>query len=259
MRIHVLPDRAGIGTIGAALVAAAVRDTPDLLLGVATGSSPEPVYAALAARVAGGLDLGGVSAVALDEYVGLPVDHPESYRSVVRRTVVRPLRLDPARVAVPDGTAADPSAAADAYDAAIVARGGVDLQILGLGHNGHVAFNEPGSSFTSRTRVVALTARTRAANARFFGGDVDAVPTHAVTQGIGTVLQARRLLLVVTGRDKAPVVAAALTGPVDEFCPGSALQTHPDVTVLLDEAAATYLDASLLDDPDRTCAAAGAR
>lgn len=243
MRIEVVTDPAAVGTTAAALVADAVRDRPALRLGVATGSSPEPLYAALVAHVRRGLDVRQVSAWALDEYVGLAPDHPEGYRAVVDRTVTRPLGLDPARVHVPDGSAGDPDAAARAYEAALTAAGGVDLQVLGIGHNGHLAFNEPGSDPASRTRAVPLTERTRAANARFFGGDVDAVPTRAITQGLATILSARRLLLVATGEDKAPAVAAALTGPVVRQVPASVVQLHADVTVVLDTAAAALLPA----------------
>ncbi|WP_454050076.1 glucosamine-6-phosphate deaminase [Cellulomonas sp. Marseille-Q8402] len=244
MRLEVLPDAAAVGARAAGVVAAEIRRRPRLVLGVATGSSPEPLYAELAAHVRDGLDVTGVEAWALDEYVGLPADHAESYRAVVGRTVTGPLRLDPDRVHVPDGTTDDPRAAAAAYEAGLERAGYADLQILGIGHNGHLAFNEPGSPTDGRTRVVALTPRTRAANARFFGGDADAVPSHALTQGIGTITAARHLLLVATGTDKADAVAAALTGPVTPEVPASVLQRHPRVTVLLDEAAARALPPS---------------
>ncbi len=251
MNIEVLADAAAVGAAGAALVADAVRATPGLVLGVATGSSPEPLYAALAGHVHAGLDVRGVHAWALDEYVGLPAGHPESYRAVVARTVTGPLGLDPAHVHVPDGAAVDPHAAAADYEAGLARAGGAGLQILGIGHNGHLAFNEPGSPVHGRTRVVRLTAETRAANARFFGGDLTAVPTHAITQGLATILSAEHLLLVATGADKAPAVAAALTGQVDPAVPASVLQRHPRVTVLLDEAAARLL-------PSRHAVGAGA-
>ncbi|WP_454050562.1 glucosamine-6-phosphate deaminase [Cellulomonas sp. Marseille-Q8402] len=244
MRLEVLPDAAAVGDRAADVVVAEIRLRPDLVLGVATGSSPEPLYSALAAHVRDGLDVTGVRAWALDEYVGLPAGHAESYRAVVRRTVTEPLGLDPVRVHVPDGAAADPDAAAAAYEAGLARAGYADLQILGIGHNGHLAFNEPGSPVDGRTRVVPLTARTRAANARFFGGTVDSVPTHALTQGLGTITSARHLLLVATGADKADAVAAALTGPITPGVPASVLQRHAQVTVLLDEAAASALPSS---------------
>lgn len=216
--------------VGAALIAALVRERPDAVLGLATGSSPLPLYRALR-----GVDLARARGFALDEYAGIDHAHPESYHSVIRRDVVEPLGMDPGRVRVPD------SAGADAYDDAIAAAGGVDLQILGIGANGHIGFNEPGSGLDTRTRVVALTERTRQDNRRFFGGDVDLVPTHAVTQGLATILSARSILLIAAGRAKADAVAAAIEGPVTSECPASSLQRHPAVTYLLDAEAASGL------------------
>jgi glucosamine-6-phosphate deaminase len=172
--------------------------------------------------------------------VGLPAGHPESYAEVIRREVTERLHLDPANVAVPDGSAADPERAAADYDAAIAAAGGIDVQVLGIGHNGHLAFNEPGSALDSRTRVEVLTERTREANARYFSTPEE-VPLRCITQGLGTIMEARHLLLVVNGADKAGVLAAALNGPVTAGCPASVLQRHPHVTVVADEAAASQL------------------
>lgn len=237
MEIFVVPDAAGTGAVAAGILAAVIRSKPDAVLGVATGSSPIPVYEALAEHR---LDLSRVRAFALDEYVGLPAGHPQSYAEVVRREVTERLGLDPALVSVPAGGADDPHRAADLYDAAIRAGGGVDVQILGIGHNGHIAFNEPGSELDSRTRVEVLAERTRQANARYFRSMGD-VPTKCITQGLGTILEARQLLMVVNGADKAEVLAAALNGPVSPGCPGSVLQLHPHVTVVADEAAAMQL------------------
>jgi glucosamine-6-phosphate deaminase len=241
MEIFVVPDASGAGAVAAGILAAVIRSKPDLVLGVATGSSPLPVYAALAEHT---LDLSGVQAFALDEYVGLPAGHPQSYAEVVRREVTERLGLDPALVSVPDGGSEDPHHAAALYDAAICAAGGVDVQILGIGHNGHIAFNEPGSGFDSRTRVEFLAERTRKANARYFRS-IDDVPTQCITQGLGTIREARHLLMVVNGADKAEVLAAALHGPVSPECPASVLQLHPHVTVVADEAAAALLGPEL--------------
>lgn len=199
------------------------------VLGIATGSSPLPLYEQLARR---SRELPRLRAFALDEYLGLPAGHPESYREVVRREVVEPLGLDPAEVHVPDGAASDPQRAAAAYEELIRAAGGVDVQILGIGSNGHLAFNEPGSALDSRTRVVELTHSTREANSRFFPSLGD-VPTQALTQGLGTIREARSLVLLASGPEKAEAIAAALTGPVTQEVPASVLQLHPDVTVLL--------------------------
>ena len=164
----------------------------------------------------------------------------ESYAAVLRREVVQPLGLDPSQVAVPDGRASDLEAACAAYEKAIRDAGGVDLQILGIGANGHIGFNEPTSSFASRTRLKTLAPRTREDNARFFDG-TDEVPTHCVTQGLGTIMEARELLLVAQGSAKAAAIAAAVEGPVSAVCPGSILQFHPHATVIVDEEAAGRL------------------
>jgi len=240
MRIIVLPTKEETAQIGAALIAAVVDRDASAVLGFATGSSPEPLYAALREHAEQGLDFSGVTGFALDEYVGLDPAHPESYHSVLGREVVRPLGLDPSRMHLPDGLA-DPDIAGPAYERAIAASNGVALQILGVGANGHLGFNEPGSSFASRTREVTLTQRTRDDNRRFFGGDLSLVPASAMTQGIGTILQARSLLLVANGAHKAEAIRAALEGPQSSSCPTSAVQLHPSVTVLLDAEAASQL------------------
>ena len=242
MEIIICPDAQTVGVVAAAKVARIAAEAgPSVVLGVATGSSPLGLYEALAERVkAGTLDLSDAQAFALDEYVGLPAGHPESYAEVIRRTVTEPLGLDPARVHVPDGTVADLATAGERYEAAIAAAGGVDVQILGVGANGHIGFNEPSSSLASRTRVKTLTARTRADNARFFDTP-EQVPTHCVTQGIGTVMDARHLVLVATGEAKADAVAGLAEGPVTTMCPASVLQLHRFATVVCDEAAAAKL------------------
>lgn len=222
-------------------IEALVRRRPDAVLGLATGSSPLAVYDDLVRRHAAGLSFARVRAFLLDEYVGLPADHPERYRTVIEREVVARTDLDPAKVRAPDGGADDLPAACAAYEAAIAAAGGVDLQILGIGTDGHVAFNEPGSSLASRTRVKTLTEQTRADNARFFGGEVEAVPRHVLTQGLGTIMEARHLVLLAQGRAKAEAVHQLVEGPISALWPGTVLQMHPHVTVLLDEAAASRL------------------
>jgi glucosamine-6-phosphate deaminase len=181
-----------------------------------------------------------VRGFALDEYVGLPVGHPESYRAVITREVVVPLGLTPSLVRVPGDDGGLLEGAGERYEADIVAAGGVDLQILGIGRTGHIGFNEPGSSFGSLTRVKTLTAQTRVDNARFFDSPEE-VPTHCLTQGLGTILRARHLVLLAFGVGKAAAVAAAVEGPVSASAPGSAIQLHPHVTVIIDEAAASEL------------------
>lgn len=238
--IVIVPDRAAAGALIADEIAALIAGRPDAVLGLATGSTPLPVYEALRPRL-DGVDVSQVRGFALDEYVGLAPDHPESYRSVIRREVVEPLGLDPDRIRVPDGTMDGIERHGDEYEAAIRDAGGVDLQILGIGTDGHIGFNEPGSSFASRTRVKTLTQQTREDNARFFDS-IDDVPMHCITQGLGTILDARHLVLLAFGEGKAAAVAGAVEGPVTASLPGSAIQLHEHVTVVIDEAAASRLE-----------------
>lgn len=232
------PEHAG--RIAADRIAEVCANLARPIIGLATGSSPMPAYQELARRVDLGLDLSHVRAFALDEYVGLPYEHPESYHSVIDREVVRPLGLRADAVHVPPGMASHLTQAADDYDAAITQAGGIDLQILGIGSDGHIGFNEPTSSFSSRTRVKRLTARTRRDNARFFDSLED-VPTHCVTQGLGTIMEASEIVLFAFGSSKAEAVAAAVEGPMASVCPASVLQLHPRATVIVDDAAAQEL------------------
>ncbi|MDO5682368.1 MAG: glucosamine-6-phosphate deaminase [Propionibacteriaceae bacterium] len=232
-----------LGTFAADLIAERVADRPDAVIGLATGSSPLPIYAELAKRVAAGaLDLSAARFFALDEYVGLAGDHPMSYRAFLDEHVIAACGLDPAQLRVLDGKATDLHAECIDYERAIRDAGGVDLQILGIGHNGHIAFNEPTTSFASRTRVVALTQQTVDANARFFDDDVEDVPLLALSQGIGTILEARRLVLIATGLGKAPAIHSSIEGELTSSVPGSALQLHPKVTFLVDSAAGSMLE-----------------
>ncbi|MCL2784730.1 MAG: glucosamine-6-phosphate deaminase [Propionibacteriaceae bacterium] len=242
MQVIICPNEQRVGEIGAARVAQlAAKVGPAVVIGVATGSSPLATYAELAARVrAGSLDLSQASAFALDEYVGLPITHPESYFDTIRRTVTEPLGLDPAKVNVPDGREDGLETAGQRYEDAIKAAGGVDVQILGIGSNGHIGFNEPASSLSSRTRMKTLTQQTREDNARFFDS-IDEVPRYCVTQGLGTILDARSAVLVAFGEGKAEAVAAMVEGPVTSMCPASVLQLHKTATIVIDEAAASGL------------------
>jgi glucosamine-6-phosphate deaminase len=241
VEVIVLQSPPEVGQLAARKIAHLIRGKPTTVIGLATGSSPLAIYAELATSVRdGSLDASRVSGFALDEYVGIADEHPQSYASVLRREVTEPLGLDPSRVFLPDGRAADLDAACQAYEAAIREAGGVDLQILGIGANGHIGFNEPTSSFGSRTRLKTLAPRTRADNARFFASPEE-VPAHCLTQGLGTIMEARELVLVAQGSRKAAAVAAAIEGPVSSMCPGSILQFHPHATVIIDDAAAEGL------------------
>jgi glucosamine-6-phosphate deaminase len=177
----------------------------------------------------------------LDEYVGLPADHPERYRNVINKEFVSRVDFAPGAVEGPDGLAADLPAACAAYEASIADAGGVDLQILGIGTDGHIAFNEPGSSLASRTRIKTLTKQTREDNARFFGGSVEDVPRHCLTQGLATIMSARHLVLLASGRAKAEAVHQLVEGPISAMWPATIMQLHPHATVLVDDAAASRL------------------
>ncbi|MFJ4253278.1 glucosamine-6-phosphate deaminase [Microbacterium sp. NPDC090003] len=237
--VVIVENKEAAGSLVATEIVELLDARPDAVLGLATGSTPLPVYEALRAQLAG-RDLSQVRGFALDEYVGIDPQHPESYRSVITREVVEPLGLDPRRIHVPNGATETIQHAGDDYEAAIAAAGGVDLQILGIGTDGHIGFNEPGSSFASQTRVKTLTAQTREDNARFFDS-IDDVPMHCITQGLGTILKARHLVLLAFGEGKAEAVAAAVEGPLTASLPGSAIQLHPHATVVVDEAAASRL------------------
>lgn len=224
------------GAVGADLIEQLIRSAPRAVLGLATGSTPLPLWAALATRR---LDLRGIRGFALDDYLDLPADHPRSYRVEIRREVVERLGLSDTLVRVPGDDGHD-AAAHRRFEQAIADAGGIELQVLGIGRTGHIGFNEPGSPLDSRTRAVTLAAETREDNARFFDTPEE-VPHRAITQGIGTILEARRLLLLAFGEAKADAVRRALEGPITPELPASAIQLHPAVTVVLDEAAASRL------------------
>lgn len=238
--IAIVPNAVAGGELAARQIAALVARNPEAVLGLATGSTPLTTWRALEQFHRDGLDFSRASGFALDEYVGIAPGHPESYREVLNREVVQRLGMDPARVHVPLSPGQDPLAAGPEYEEAILAAGGIDLQVLGIGSNGHVGFNEPGSSLASLTRVKTLHPRTRADNARFFES-IDDVPVHCVTQGLATILRARTLVLLAWGEGKAESLAGAVEGPVSAALPGSIIQLHPHALVIADEAAASRL------------------
>jgi len=247
MEVVPLGSASEIAVLAADTVEAVVRRKPAAVLGLATGSTPLPAYRELIrrSRTGTGPSYAAVTCFNLDEYVGLPTTdgrvHEQSYRATIARELTDGLDIGPGQVNGPDPSPDGLPTAGERYEALIAAAGGIDVQLLGIGSDGHLAFNEPGSSLASRTRVKTLTAQTRKDNARFFGSP-DEVPNHVLTQGLGTILDARHLLLIVTGESKAGAVAAAVEGPVSASCPASVLQLHPHVTVLLDQAAASRLD-----------------
>ncbi len=215
---------------------------PDAVLGLATGSTPLGVYQELIRRhKEEGLSFARAVSFNLDEYVGLPAGHPELYRTFIEREFTGQVDFAPGAVHGPDGLAQDLNEAARSYEQAIKDAGGIDIQILGIGSDGHLAFNMPMSSLTSRTRLKTLTPKTRQDNARFFDGDIDAVPVHCLTQGLGTILESRHAIMLGFGKGKSQAVAECVEGAVSARWPASVLQLHPHATVVVDEDAASQL------------------
>lgn len=245
MKILILDDAAQASERAADLIAAQVQTQPDSCLGLATGGTMEAVYDALIARHrAGEVSFGHARSFNLDEYVGLAGDHPCSYRYYMAQKLFDHIDLPEGAGALPAGEAPDAEAEAGRYEAQIAEAGDIDLQLLGLGLNGHIGFNEPGSSLTSLTRLKTLTRSTREANSRFFPAG-EAPPRLAITMGIGTIMRARQIVLVATGAAKADAVAQLVEGAVSARWPGTILQMHRNATVILDRTAASKLE--LLD------------
>jgi glucosamine-6-phosphate deaminase len=231
-------------------MAQALRAKPDLVLGLATGRTMKRVYAHLVRlHQQDGLDFSRCRTFNLDEYIGLPSGHPGSYRRYMEEHLFRHINLQAEHAHVPDGMTSDVMEECQRYEALIQEAGGIDLQLLGLGVTGHIGFNEPGSPLDSRTHEVQLTELTRHENAGPFGGNASAVPAKAITLGLGTIMEARRCLLLVTGAAKAAILARVLEGPVTPMTPGSVLQRHPDCKVVVDAAAARDLGMGSQDRP----------
>jgi len=238
--VWILDSAQTVAVKAADICAELIRRKPDARLGLAAGSTPQALYAELIRRNRlGDLSFSRVETFNLDKYLGMGPDHPRSFHRVMRDGFFADVDIPPANTHLPAGDAADPNAEAEAYESLIRARGGIDLQILGIGRNGHIGFNEPGSDLASRTRVTPLCRATLLDN-QFRDSDPEA-PTMAITMGIGTILEAGALLVLATGAAKAPAVAGALEGAVTEACPASAIQLHPRATVLLDPEAAGEL------------------
>jgi glucosamine-6-phosphate deaminase len=241
MNILTFDSEDKLNEAGAGILASVVQTNPSAALGLATGGTPVGIYEQLVETHRRGLvSFSRVTTFNLDEYAGLPPEHPESYHAYMQQHLFRHVDLSPERTHIPNGNAADLAAECKRYNELVEQAGQLDLQLLGLGHNGHIGFNEPSHALLSGTHVVELAAETRAANARYFAS-LDEVPTQAVTMGVGTILKARMILLVVKGADKAQIVHRALTGPISTDCPASLLQTHPHLVVLLDRAAGRLL------------------
>ena len=226
-----------VGKRAADLYTALLQEKPACLLGLATGSTPLPLYRELVRRCeAGELDFSRVRSANLDEYKGLSGDHPQSYRYFMNENLFKHINIDKERTIVPDGLTDDVEAMCEAYEEKIEEWGGIDLQLLGIGHDGHIGFNEPADHFPVGTHCVDLTEETIEANKRFFASKDD-VPRQAYTMGVGTIMNARKVLLIASGKDKAEIIKKSFFGPVTPEVPASILQMHPDFTLVADEAA----------------------
>ena len=241
MEVIVQPDAIRAARLAAAFIDHALRLKPNLVLGLATGSTPLLLYKELIRRHhEEGLDFSRVTTFNLDEYLGLAPEHPASYHTYMREQLFEQVNLSPGHMHLPNGMAPDVQAHCRDYEARITAVGGIDIQVLGIGADGHIGFNEPTSSLASHTRTKTLSVRTRRDNARFFATPAD-VPHACITMGIGTILRSRTCLLLASGANKAKAVAGAVEGPVTAMNPASALQLHPDARFFLDDAAAACL------------------
>lgn len=242
MQVMILDHAERVAERAADDVCHLLRHKPDAVLGLATGGTPVALYRELIRRhQAGDVSFASATTFNLDEYVGLGPDHPQSYRAYMQAHLFDHIDIDRANTHIPDGMAANPLAEGPAYEAKIAAAGGIDLQILGIGRDGHIAFNMPTSSLVSRTRIKTLTNETLEDNQRFFG-EGEFQPHLALTMGIGTIMDARRILLLATGEKKAAAVHAMVEGPVAALCPASILQMHGKTKILLDPNAASALE-----------------
>ncbi len=241
MLVTVLENYDAMSREAARLVADRIRRKPNLVLGLATGSSPLGMYKELIRMYRDeGLDFSKITTFNLDEYVGLQPSHDQSYHFFMQENLFKHINIDPRHIHVPQGMAKDIDLFCDWYESRMREVGGIDLQVLGIGANGHIAFNEPGSSLGSRTRIKTLTGTTRMDNARFFKTKEE-VPRYAITMGVGTIMDAKQLVLVANGTGKADAVRAAVEGPLTAMCPASIIQMHRLAFVFLDKAAATKL------------------
>lgn len=237
MEIVIQPSAAAATALATRLLANVIRKKPDVVLGLATGGTPLALYRELASLE---LDWRKITTFNLDEYVGISPQHPQSYHHFMWENLFRHVKVAEKNVNIPDGLAQDIPAFCERYEEKIRAAGGIDVQLLGIGTEGHIGFNEPTSSLASRTRIKTLTPQTRKDNARFFGSE-EQVPHHCITMGIGTILETRHCVMLAFGKNKARAVAEAVEGPITSMNPASALQLHPKVTVFLDEASASAL------------------
>lgn len=238
-----------VSKLSAELIADVIRHKPRAVIGLATGSTPVGTYKELIRlHKEEGLDFSRVTTFNLDEYVGLVHDHPQSYHYFMWDNLFKHVNVNAKNVHIPDGTAKDVPAFCRWYEEQMVKAGGLDIQLLGIGSNGHIAFNEPGSSLGSRTRVKTLDDGTRQDNARFFRS-MNEVPKYAITMGIGTIMDARQLILLATGAGKADAIARTCEGPITAMVPATIVQLHPKATIIIDKAASTKLSRAYPAEP----------
>lgn len=241
MIIHKFESQQVLNEVGAGMITAIAQMKPNAIIGLATGGTPVGIYEEIVkSHRKGRVSFRDVITFNLDEYVNLREDHPESYHAYMKHHLFDHIDIQMSNTNIPNGNAPDPIAESARYDQLLEQMGQVDMQILGIGHNGHIGFNEPGTELQCGTHLVELKQETREANARFFDS-IDQVPTHALTMGVGSILKAKSIMLVVRGADKAEIVERALTGPITTDCPASLLQTHPHLIVLLDQEAGRNL------------------
>jgi glucosamine-6-phosphate deaminase len=259
LRVIIRPTAEAACITAARMIADQVIRKPNSVLGLATGGTPVVCYRELIRlHREGKLDFSQVTSFNLDEYVGLPADHPQSYHTFMDENLFNHINVLKSNIHIPDGMTSDIAQFCSSYEESIRAAGGIDLQLLGIGTDGHIGFNEPGSSLASRTRLKTLCEQTLRDNARFFGS-VDDVPQLSITMGVGTILDSRRCILLATGEKKAAAIRGAIEGPITSQNTASALQLHPEAIAILDQAAASWLNRAAdykhaethMPDPDR--------
>lgn len=242
MNIIICNDKKEFNEKASQILASQIKQKPDTVLGLATGSTPVGMYHQLIKMYQNKeIDFEQVKTFNLDEYVGLDENHPQSYHAFMYQNLFDHVNVKKENIHLPDGQASNLEQECADYEKKISEAGGIDFQVLGIGHNGHIGFNEPKTPFESQTHVVDLDQRTIEANSRFFDS-IDQVPRKALSMGIKTIMQAKRIMLMATGADKAEIIAKALQGPVDPDVPASVLQLHPYLTVILDKEAASKLN-----------------
>ena len=241
MRVIICEDYASMSKRAAFLFVAQLTEKGNSVLGLATGGTPVGFYEQVVQHYSKGeVDFSQATTFNLDEYVNLPVSDPNSYRSFMEENLFKHVNFAKERIHLPQGNAPDANKECERYEDAILAAGGIDIQLLGIGHNGHIGFNEPSGHFAEFTHLEKLTEKTREANARFFSSP-DLAPTHAITMGIGTIMKARRIAMLVSGKDKAPTVRKMLNGEITPQLPASILRLHPDCILFVDKDAASEL------------------